>query len=294
MNRWIRLLLTVLGILCIQLVIVFTLIVPYITRWGATDEEVSMAMPGDDLAAFISSTRGITIQAPMAEVWDWLIQLGADRGGFYSYEFIEKPLGFKIRPRNRMEPEFRDMEVGRVVKASVDESRDPNRSGWLVVAVDPGRSFVLRGWGCFLLREIGPRQTRLLVRTHGRFLPSWTNRWRYFLLVTTHYLMERRMLMGIKARAEAGPGAPLSSTGDILWFAGICLSPVIMLGLLIGDQRAKVGLLALFYSLLWTCVLFVLDPLPAYSVALSVILMVNLGWLLKTSPGSKAAQSVAL
>jgi hypothetical protein len=102
------------------------------------------------------------------------------------------------------------------------------------------------------------------------------------------------MLMGIKARAEAGPGAPLSSTGDILWFAGICLSPVIMLGLLIGDQRAKVGLLALFYSLLWTCVLFILDPLPAYSVALSVILMVNLGWLLKTSPGSKAAQSVAL
>lgn len=71
-------------------------------------------MPGDRLAPFISSTRSVTVNAPMPEVWDWLIQLGADRGGFYSYWFIEKALGYKYRARNRIEPEFKDMNVGRI------------------------------------------------------------------------------------------------------------------------------------------------------------------------------------
>jgi hypothetical protein len=84
MNQKIRFGLIVLIIIFLQLIIGITLIKPFIFAWGSTKQEVSMPMPGDHLAPFISSTRSITINAPIAQVWDWLIQLGADRGGFYT------------------------------------------------------------------------------------------------------------------------------------------------------------------------------------------------------------------
>ncbi|MBL4798342.1 MAG: hypothetical protein JKY50_13075 [Oleispira sp.] len=59
-----------------------------ISSWGAAEVESSIAMVGDDIAPFISSTRAITINAPIEDIWKWLMQLGADRGGFYSYYFI--------------------------------------------------------------------------------------------------------------------------------------------------------------------------------------------------------------
>jgi hypothetical protein len=97
-----------------------------------------------------------------------------------------------------------------------------------------------------------------------------------------HYLMERRMLIGIKARAEAGRGRPFSSTADIMWFIGICLSRIGIIGLLIVNQSLKVGLLAALYSILWLWILFILDPVPTYSMLLFIILIIHLGWLFKT------------
>jgi hypothetical protein len=266
----------------LQLIIGITVIKPLILTWGSTDQEVAMSMPGDHLTPFISSTRGITINAPISEVWDWLIQLGADRGGFYSYWFIERPLGYKFRDQKRIESEFKDMKVGRIISASLDQSNSVIKYSWPIVAVDPGKSFVLKGWGCFLLNEIDPRQTRLIVRTHGRPLSGWVDQLKYFFMMPLHYLMERRMLTGIKDRAEAGPGMPFSSTADIMWFLGICLSLIGILGLLIVDQRLTVIFPAMLYSVLWLWVLFIPDPVPAYSVILIVILVVHLSWLLKT------------
>ena len=129
--------LAVLCIICIQLIIGITVIKPLIFTWGSTDQEVTMPMPGDHLAPFISSTRSITINAPISQVWDWLIQLGADRGGFYSYWFIEKPLGYKYRVQDRIEPEFKEMKVGRIIKASLDQSKSVIDYGFPVVEVDP-------------------------------------------------------------------------------------------------------------------------------------------------------------
>ena len=282
MNKTIRFVLIIPCIVCLQLIIGITVIKPLIFTWGSTDQEVTMSMPGDHLAPFISSTRAITINAPVSEVWDWLIQLGADRGGFYSYWFIEKPMGYKYRVQNRIEPEFKEMKVGRIIRASLDESKSVIEYSFPVVAVDPGRSFVLKGWGCFLLNEIDPGQTRLIVRTHGRPLLSGRDHLEYFFMMPLHYLMERQMLMGIKARAEAGPGMPFSSTAEIMWFIGICLSPISIFGLLILDRGLKVGLLTIFYSILWLWMLFILDPIPTYSVILFLVLMINFGWLFKT------------
>lgn len=281
MNKVIRFILIILSILCLQLIIGITVIKPLIFTWGSTDQEVTMSMPGDHLVPFISSTRSITINAPISEVWDWLIQLGADRGGFYSYWFIEKPLGYKYREQNHIEPEFKDMKVGRIIRASLDQSKSVIEYSFPVVAVDPGKSFVLKSWGCFLLNEIDPKQTRMIVRTHGQPLSSLANHLEYFFMMPLHYLMERRMLMGIKARAEAGPGMPFSSTADILWFMGICLSLISIIGLLLVNQQLKVGLLTLLYSILWLWVLFILDPVPTYSMVLFIVLMLNFGWLFK-------------
>jgi hypothetical protein len=282
MNKTIRFVLIILCIICLQLIVGIMVIKPLIFTWGSTDQEVTMLMPGDHLTPFISSTRSITINAPISEVWDWLIQLGADRGGFYSYWFIEKPLGYKYRLQNRIEPQFKDMKVGRIIRASLDQSKSVIKYSWPVVAVDPGKSFVLKGWGCFLLNKINPKQTRLIVRTHGRQLSSWVDHLEYFFMMPMHYLMERRMLIGIKARAEAGPGMPLSSTADILWFIGICLSMISIIGLLIITRRLKVELLTILYSILWLWILFILDPIPTYSMILCLASMINFVWLFKS------------
>ena len=281
MKKTIKIALILLCILSLQLIIGITVIKPRIFTWGAGDQEISMSMPGDHLAPFISSTRGITIDAPISDVWNWVIQLGADRGGFYSYGFIEKALGYHYRGQNRITPEFKDMPVGRIVRASLDQSESVIQYGWPVVAVDPGKSFVLKGWGCFFLNPIDPEHTRLMVRTHGRPLSSWTDHLEYFFMMPLHYLMERRMLMGIKARAEAGPGMPISDTADIMWFLGIFLSLISIIGLLMIANSPKLQLLTILYGILWLWILFIPDPIPAYSMILLLALMINLGWLLR-------------
>lgn len=285
MNKKLRFGLLILLILGLQIVIGVVFIKPYIFTWGATDQEVSMSMPGDHLAPFISSTRGITINAPISDVWDWVIQLGADRGGFYSYWFIEKPLGYKFRETNRVEVEFKDMEVGRVIKTSLNPSM--RFIEFPVVSVNPGKSFVLKNWGCFLLNEVDSTRTRLIVRTHGQFLTTWTDYLDYFFMAPLHYLMERRMLIGIKSRSEAGPGKPFSSTNDILWFLGILLSFCGIVVFLFTSRTIKSGLVVVLYSVIWLLALFVADPSPKYSMVLLLMLIINTLWQKKNKIGKK-------
>ena len=278
MNKKLRLGLLILLILVIQFVVGVVFIKPYIFSWGATTQEVSMSMPGDHPAPFISSTRSITINAPISEVWDWVIQLGADRGGFYSYWFIERPLGYKYREKNRVEAEYKDMEVGRVIKASIDPSMSFIEYNFPVIAVDPGKSFVLKNWGCFLLNAIDSTRTRLIVRTHGQSLTNWKDHLTYFFTMPLHYLMERRMLIGIKKRSETGPGEPFSSTTDILWFLGIAISFCGVVVLLFAGTTIRSELVVVLYGVIWLLILFVADPIPMYSMAFILILGVNILW----------------
>src|SRR5918994_7083921 len=68
---------------------------PWHLRWGATEEGIAKPLPGDELVPnpAIESTRAITVNAPVEEVWPWLAQIGQDRGGFYSYEWLENLAG---------------------------------------------------------------------------------------------------------------------------------------------------------------------------------------------------------
>ena len=136
----------------------------------------------------------MTIEAAPERVWPWLAQIGQDRGGFYSYEWLENLAGCRMRNADRIHPEWQRREVGEEVMLH------PLAPGMPVTIFDPPHALGLAGWGVFTLRPEGPGRTRLLARGRiARGLPTVTYR---LTLAIPHFVMERRMLLGIKARAE--------------------------------------------------------------------------------------------
>jgi hypothetical protein len=172
--------------------------------WGATPAEVSRALPGDDLLPrpAMISTRAIGVSAPAAVVWPWLAQMGPGRGGAYTYDWIENLLGLGMHSADRILPEFQDVKVG---DAKPLGARGPVLR---VAAVEPERSLVLRSddgnwvWA-FSLAEDGPG-TRLISRNRISILgapPAVRALYRY-VMEPGSLVMERKMLLGIKDRAE--------------------------------------------------------------------------------------------
>ncbi|MDQ1737383.1 MAG: hypothetical protein QOH56_3634, partial [Pseudonocardiales bacterium] len=141
-------------------------------RWGATDEEAAMDLPGDQFlpVANVTATRAITTLRTADDVWPWLAQLGQGRGGFYSYDFLENLVGCDIQSADRIVEEWQSIEVGSEVNLYPG-------FGLMVAHVEPGRSLVLRGgatmggkpapydftWA-FVLTERPDGTTRLIVR----------------------------------------------------------------------------------------------------------------------------------
>ena len=165
-----------------------------------------MVLPGDEFVSNpeLQSTRAITIQASVSAVWPWLVQMGQGRGGLYSYERLENLVGCDMHNADRIILEYQHLEVGDKVRL-VPEGRD---LFFLVSAIEPGRAIILGGdeppttWA-FVLAPIDDKSTRLLVRWRQDFEPSIGNiiGWRLVTDPIT-FVMERKLLQGIKARAE--------------------------------------------------------------------------------------------
>jgi hypothetical protein len=178
-------------------------------RWGASDEEVAGVLPGDNLVANadLTATRGITIRSP-ADVWPWIAQLGQGRGGLYSYDTLENLVGCDMHSADRIVPEWQAVQAG-------DQLRLHPEAALTVALIDPGHILVVRGgvpmgntappydftWA-FVLKERTDGATRLLVRERYRYTRWWAP-----LLVEPveliSFVMSRKMLRGIKQRAEA-------------------------------------------------------------------------------------------
>jgi hypothetical protein len=185
---------------------------PRYLRWGATDDEVTCALPGDDLAweSPVGSTRAVTIAAPVEDVWPWLVQIGYGRGGFYSYDWLENAfVGLLLRgtPGYRSAetilPEHQRLNPGDFIPAGPPDmmgGRLTDVARWKVLAVEPNRALVLEGWGAFVLEPLGDRATRLIVRSRGP--GAWGHLAHYLFWEPAHFVMERCMLLGIKERAE--------------------------------------------------------------------------------------------
>ena len=168
---------------------------PWHLRWGATDQEVRKPLPGDELVPEpgIESTRAVTVQAPVEAVWPWLAQLGQDRGGFYSYEWLENLAGCRLRNADRIHPEWQQRAVGDWVLLHP-------ASGMKVARFEPERVFALEGGWYFVLEPGANRTTRLIARSR---VPRGLQALSYGLLVEIpHFVMERKMLLGLKERAE--------------------------------------------------------------------------------------------
>ena len=185
---------------------------PWYRKWGATAVEVTMTLPGDQLvpAPRLESTRAVTIQAPAAQVWPWLVQMGQGRGGLYSYELLENLVGCDMHNANAIMPDFQELSVGEQIRLGPE-----GYPAFEVAAIVPGIALILRGdtpnptgepttwiW-TFFLNPIDALSTRLILRSRLSYEPSLGNKisWRVFTDPIA-FNMEREMLRGIRRRAE--------------------------------------------------------------------------------------------
>ena len=201
---------------------------PRMLTWGATPDEVARSLPGDELVPDpkMEATHAITIRAAAPEVWPWLVQIGHQRAGWYSYDWIHRLMGVAgsvehpRRSAERILPRLQDLEVGDVVEIAPD-------MGYNVVDIQPGRALVLHiavetdtfrpfdpreetpanhfnsSWTWFL-DERADDATRLIVRIRVGYSPGLANALMvHGLMEPGSFVMERRTLLGIKRRVEA-------------------------------------------------------------------------------------------
>jgi hypothetical protein len=180
--------------------------------WGATTSEAEATLPGDDLLAdpYIVATRATDIAAPVDLVWPWLVQMGPGRAGAYTYDWIENVLGLNMHSADVIIPELQELSVG-------DEWQLGSRGPVLRVALlEPQRALVVRSddgnWVWALVLDAGPATTRLISRNRIAMPGApWLQRaLALYVMEPGSLIMERKMLLGIKTRAErlAAIGAP--------------------------------------------------------------------------------------
>ena len=171
--------------------------------WGARPDELARKLPGDELlaGAEVVSTRAITIDAPPAAIWPWLVQMGSGRGGVYTYDWIENLFGLNMHSARQILPQFQDVKVGDRLPLG------PGRPAMQVVVCDPERTLTIRfadgNWVWIFALFAADGHTRLVSR--NRIAASGALPVRLFNMLVMEpgsLIMEREMLLGIKQRAE--------------------------------------------------------------------------------------------
>ena len=180
-------------------VYVFFLRRPILT-WGATDEEATARLPGDELLEDADgiATRAIEIDAAPRAVWPWIAQIGpSPRGGAYTYDWIENLLGLDMHSADRVLPDFQHPEVGDTIGLG------PNRMR--VERVEPEHVLAWRSedrnWVWTFVLDDHYGSTRLISRNRFR-LPTLAARLGMIPMEPASLVMEQKMLRGIKQRAE--------------------------------------------------------------------------------------------
>jgi hypothetical protein len=181
-----------------------------ILNWGATDKEASARLPGDELLEHADgvSTRAVHIDAPAAAVWPWLAQMGpSPRGGAYTYDWIENLLGLNMHSTGGVLPEFQHPQVGDTFSLGSDRMKmDRVESERVLAWRSEDGNWV---WTFVLVPRDGG--TRLISRNRFR-LPALVARIGMPPLEPGSLVMERKMLLGIKQRAERLNSDTLSRT----------------------------------------------------------------------------------
>jgi hypothetical protein len=202
---------------------------PWHLHWGATIVDRTAVLPGDALSPFASAvvTHAVNIDAPAEAVWHWIVQIGQERGGFYSYSFLENLIGCDMRNTFRIVPEWQQRAIGDTVWFG-SPKRFGGRARMIAALVEPMHTLVLaaptdweliRGgkegldttW-TFALQRKGVNTTRLIARLRSAANVSlWDRIINFVFWEPAHFMMERKMLVTIKKLAEANPQATLSA-----------------------------------------------------------------------------------
>jgi hypothetical protein len=279
------------------LVVTFAVLPQWTPTWGATEAEVQRTLPGDELIerAPGDSTHAVTIDAPPEEVWPWIAQIGDDRGGFYSYTFIENPaqelmMGGEpvYHNANRILPQFQNPQPGEgmIMDSLKVHAVEPGK--WLLATQISVERKVDWVW-LWYLEPVGTDQTRLLVRGAMRLFSEGGNPVMSAVVGLGAFVMEWRMIEGIKLRAEGGTEPTGIEIAEIvLWMAALVAglgAAVLFLTRPAWQAPLLLGLAALF-TLIWFTVW---QPSIWLRLLFDMALFALLWWVARRVPQVTAA-----
>jgi hypothetical protein len=216
-RRRVRLVLRKAGFLLVDLLGIYLMLLlllhPWYTNWGATAAEQEQALPGDEFIpdARTQVTRAVAIDAPPEVIWPWLMQMGVDRAGLYTYTWFENGvLRLDVTNADKIVPRWQDLKIGDIV-AYTPEDYPTGRTGPLVIAMEPKHALIMCGgdsaencprtWQ-IVLEEQADGSTRLLARWRSSVESARVGVFGEMPLEIGYFVMERKMHLGIKERAE--------------------------------------------------------------------------------------------
>jgi len=223
MKKWfLRVGITILGVFVVAGLLYHVALRDWCLRWGTTPVEASATLPGDELIPVYSgeATHAITIRAAPDRVWPWLMQIGQDRSGFYSYTFLENLIGLDMPKVERLVSEWKPREVGETIWFA-NPQRFRGQGRMIAAVVEPQRSFVMvtakdweqlqaghpakEGVWSFTLEPLPDGQSRLIARMRSGTPPTIASRAAGRLFwEPMHFVMERKMLRTIRDLSERG------------------------------------------------------------------------------------------
>lgn len=192
-------------------------VIRWMNHWGADREETAAVYPGDGLIAgpAAQATMAVTIDVEPERIWPWLVQIGEDRGGMYSYDWLERAIGLDIVSAQSIRAEWQHLAPGdRVQLVPPNWGPLPNGYAFEVARVYSPHALVLRqrppegpwdGVWSFVVRPVGPGVSRLITRMRTKREPGIVAamlRWATTLGVPITWMMTRKMLLTLKERAE--------------------------------------------------------------------------------------------
>jgi len=221
MKRWVlRALYTILAALLVAGFVYHFGLRQWCLHWGATEAELHSALPGDDLLPAYASeaTHAITINASPQKIWPWLMQIGQDRSGFYSYTFLENAFGCEMPEVHRRVRDWKPRTAGETVWFCAPRRFD-GRGKMISAIVEPDHAFAMVSSNDWLSLQAGGKaqdafwsftlepsqdgQTRLIARQRGGAPPTLSAQLLGRLFwEPAHFVMEQRMLRTIRNLAE--------------------------------------------------------------------------------------------
>ena len=179
--------------------------------WGARPDELAMVFPGDEIVEqpSFNATRGITVNAPPENIYPWIVQMGLDRAGWYSYDLLDN---LARKSAEEILPRFQHVQPGDLIPMSPDGKqglfvKEFEKDHWMLWGDQVGDS----SWAWMILPDDSNR-SRLLTRVRMKY--RWLSPAILFSMIVefSDFPMMRKCMLGIKGRAESTAN-PRSGTG---------------------------------------------------------------------------------